>query len=90
MTDNPIDLDDIGKILGEVLKPSRRRTSSTRRKSTTRARSSSSTMDAAMRRAVRVELEDTNRAIRELTEEVARLRRANETLADKVARLTGR
>ena len=90
MTDNHIDLDDIGKILGEVLTPSRRRTTRTRRKTTTTSRAGSSTMDAAVRRAVRVELEDTNRAIRELTEEVGRLRRANEDLADKIARLTGR
>jgi predicted RNase H-like nuclease (RuvC/YqgF family) len=91
MTDNPIDLDDIGKILNEVLTPGRRRTTGTRRKSTSsRSRSSSSTMDAAVRRAVRAELEDVTRALRDLTDEVERLRRANEALADKVARLTGR
>jgi hypothetical protein len=92
MTDNPIDLDDIGKILGEVLSPPKKRASTTRRRSaTTRSRTTSgSDMDAAVRRAVRAELEDTNRAIRELTDEVARLRRANEALATKVTRLTGR
>lgn len=91
MTDNPIDLDDLGKILGKVLAPARKRTSTTRRRSTTsRSRSSSSTMDAAVRRAVRAELEDTNRALRELADEVERLRRANEALADRISRLTGR
>jgi uncharacterized membrane protein len=93
MTDNPIDLDDIGKILNEVLTPSRRRTTGTRRKSTSsrsRSSSSSSTMDAAVRRAVRAELEDVTRALRDLTDEVERLRRANEALADKIARFTGR
>ena len=44
-------------------------------------------MDAALRRAVSVELEDTNRAIRELTDEVTRLRKSNENLVAKLARL---
>ena len=45
-------------------------------------------MDAAMRRAVRVELADVEKALRELAQEVVRLRRANEALATKVDRLT--
>ena len=92
MTDNPIDLDDLGQILGEMLSPTRKRSSTTRRRtSTSRSRTTSgSDMDAAVRRAVRAELEDTNRAIRELADEVAKLRRANEALATKVSRLTGR
>ena len=74
---------DIGKILKEATTP--RRT----RRTTSRA-SSTSDMDAALRRAVRVELEDVKRAIKTLAEEVVRLRRANEDLADKITRLTKR
>ena len=43
-------------------------------------------MDAAVRRAIRAELADVERALKQLAEEVVRLRRANEELADKVAR----
>jgi cell division septum initiation protein DivIVA len=43
-------------------------------------------MDAAIRRAIRVELADVERALRQLADEVVRLRRANEELAEKVAR----
>jgi hypothetical protein len=68
---------DIGDILGDLTKPRRRR-------------ASTSTMDAALRRAVRVELADVERALKQLAAEVVRLRRANEDLADKVARLTRR
>lgn len=85
---------DIGKILRDATSPpkrTRRSTTSTRRTSTSRATtSSSSNMDAAMRRAVRVELEDVKRGLRDLAEEIVRLRRANEDLADKVARLAKR
>jgi outer membrane lipopolysaccharide assembly protein LptE/RlpB len=89
MSDKPSDQPlgfhlDIGKILQEVTAPPKR----TRRRTTSSSRSSSSSdMDAALRRAVRVELEDVKGAIRDLAEEVVRLRRANEDLADKVARL---
>jgi hypothetical protein len=73
---------DIGDILKEVTKPKRR--TSTRRTSG----SSGTDMDAALRRAVRAELVDVERALRDLAEEVVRLRKANETLATKVAKLT--
>lgn len=69
---------DIGEILREATKPKRRR----------RTTSSSNDMDAALRRAVRVELADVERALKQLAEEIVRLRRANEDLADKVARLS--
>jgi hypothetical protein len=75
---------DIGEILRDagVTGPKRR----TRRRSAT-TRAGSSDMDAAVRRAIRVELADVERALRELAEEVVRLRRANERLADQIARL---
>jgi hypothetical protein len=81
--DQPLGLNiDIGKILKDVTEPKRR---------TTRSRSTSSRssndMDAAMRRAVRAELGDVERALRDLAEEVVRLRRANEALSEKVAKL---
>jgi hypothetical protein len=80
MPDEPVGFDiDIGKIL--------RDTGMTR---TRRRRPSTTTADAAIRRAVRVELEGVERALKALAEEVVRLRRANEDLADKVARLTRR
>jgi ubiquinone biosynthesis protein UbiJ len=75
---------DIGEILKDVT-GTRRRT--TRRTST---RSSSTDMDAAVRRAVRAELADVGKALRQLADEVVRLRRANEALADKIDRLTRR
>jgi hypothetical protein len=75
---------DIGEILKDVT-GTRRRT--TRRRSTT---TSSGDMDAALRRAVRVELADVERALKLLADEVVRLRKANEALADQVARLARR
>lgn len=82
--DQPLGLNlDIGKILRDATKPTRRRTTRSR---TTTSRSSND-MDAAMRRAVRAELADVERALRQLADEVVRLRKANEALADKVARL---
>jgi hypothetical protein len=80
MPDEPVGFDiDIGKILRDtgLAKPRRRRASTT-------------TADAAIRRAVRVELAGVERALKTLAEEVVRLRRANEDLADRVARLTRR
>ena len=68
---------DIGDILGDLTTPKRRRASTT-------------TMDAAVRRAVRVEMADVERALKQLATEVVRLRRANEDLADRIARLTKR
>ena len=85
MTDKPLgfNLDDLGKVLEDAVTPTKRR-----RTTTSRARSTSTNdMDAALRRAVRVELEDTNRAIRDLTDEVARLRKANDDLLARLARL---
>ena len=75
---------DIGEILKDV--------SGTRRKTTTRRTrsTSSSDMDAAVRRAVRAELADVGRALRQLADEIVRLRRANEDLADKISKLTRR
>lgn len=81
--DEPLGLSiDIGKILKDVTAPPRRRT--TRRRTTS---SSTNDMDAAMRRAVRAELGDVERALRDIAEEVVRLRKANEALAEKVGRL---
>ena len=79
-----IDIRDILRDTG-LTGPKRR----TRRR-TTSTRASSSDMDAAVRRAIRVELADVERALRDLAEEVVRLRRANEKLADQVARLERR
>jgi phage-related tail protein len=83
---------DIGKILRDATAPPRRtrKAASGSRRTTTRrttASSSSSDLDAAMRRAVRAELDDVKRALKDLAEEIVRLRRANEDLADRVARL---
>lgn len=71
---------DIGDILREATKPRRRRTT----------RAATNDMDAALRRAVRVELADVERALKALATEVGKLRRANEDLAEKIARLTRR
>jgi len=71
---------DIDEILKDVA-GARRRT--TRRRSTT-------DMDAALRRAVRAELVDVERALKLLAAEVVRLRKANEALADKITKLTRR
>ena len=77
---------DIGEILKDVA--GTRRKTSTRR--TTASRSSSTDMDAAVRRAVRAELQDVGKALRQLADEVVRLRRTNEALADEVAKLARR
>ncbi len=84
MTDKPLgfNLNDLGKVLEGAVTPKTRRRTTTSRSST-----SSSSMDAALRRAVRVELEDTNRAIKDLTAEVERLRTSNEDLLAKLAKL---
>ena len=83
--DQPLGISiDIGKILKDVTAPPKRRRST--RSRTTSSRSSND-MDAAMRRAVRAELGDVERALRDLAEEVVRLRRSNEALAEQVARL---
>jgi hypothetical protein len=92
MSDDPSDQPlgfnlDLGKILRDATAPAkkpRRRTTTTSR---TTSRGASSDMDAALRRAVRAELDDVKRGLRDLAEEIVRLRRANEDLADKVARL---
>ena len=79
MTDKSLgfSIDDLGKILNDATKPKRRRRPTT---------SSSNDMDAALRRAVRVELADVERALKLLAEEVAKLRRAQEALAKKLNR----
>ncbi len=77
---------DIGDILRDAVTGPKRRT----KRRTTTAGTSTSGMDAAVRRAIRVELADVERALRELAEEVVRLRRANERLADQVAKLERR
>jgi hypothetical protein len=80
MPDEPVGFDlDIGKILRDTgLTGTRRR------------RPSTTTADAAIRRAVRAELAGVEKALRTLATEVVRLRRANEDLAEKVARQTKR
>ena len=73
---------DIGDILEGVNKATRK----PRRRTTTTSRSGTD-MDAALRRAVRAELVDVERALKQLAEEVVRLRKANEALAAKVQKL---
>ncbi len=84
MGDEPLGftLNDLGKVLEDAVTPTRRR------RPAARSRASGGDMDAALRRAVRVELEETNRAIRDLRDEVAGLRRSNEALLAKLARLS--
>jgi hypothetical protein len=74
---------DIGEILKDVTGTRRK----TRRSTSTR---STTDMDAAVRRAMRAELADVGKALRQLADEVVRLRRANEALADRIDRLTRR
>jgi len=71
---------DIDEILKDV--------AGARRRTTTRR--STTDMDAALRRAVRAELVGVERALKLVAAEVVRLRRANEDLAEKVAKLTRR
>jgi hypothetical protein len=70
---------DFDKVLRDLTKPRRRRT-----------RPATNDMDAAVRRAVRAEMDDIERTLKALVAEVARLRRANEDLADKIARLAAK
>ncbi len=79
---------DIGEILKEVT--GSRRKPATRRRPSTSTRSSSSDMDAALRRAVRAELVDVEKAVKLLATEVVRLRRANEDLLEQLAKLARR
>lgn len=79
MPDQPVGFSlDIDDILKDLTKPKRRRRTTA---------STSNDMDSAVRRAVRAELADVERAVKALTAEVIKLRRANEDLAKKVARL---
>ena len=71
-----IDLDQVLKDL-----------SGTRRR---RTRPATNDMDAAVRRAVRAEMDDIERTLKALVVEVARLRKANEDLDDRIARLLKR
>ena len=75
---------DIGDIIEGVSKATKK---PARRRTTTSSRSGTD-MDAALRRAVRAELVDVERALKQLADEVVRLRKANEALATKVAKLT--
>jgi hypothetical protein len=75
---------DIGEILKDVAGTKRR---TTRRRASS---SSSNDMDAALRRAVRVELADVERALKLLADEVVRLRKVNDALVAQVAKLTKR
>ena len=70
---------DIEKILKDV--------TGTRRRTTRRGSASTNDMDAAVRRAVRAELVEVERALKSLAEEVVRLRKSNEALAAKIAKL---
>lgn len=83
MTEKPLgfNIGDLGRVLEDAVTPTRRRRTSTGR--STR----SNDMDAALRRAVRAELADTSRAIRDLADEVARLRKSNDDLVAELARL---
>ena len=77
---------DIGEILKDVTGTKRRTT----RRRTTTSSSSSNDMDAALRRAVRVELAGVERSLKLLADEVVRLRKANDALATQVAKLAKR
>jgi len=80
MADEPVGFSlDIDKILRDVGAGTRRR-----------RRPATNDTDAAIRRAVRAELVDVERALKSIAIEVARLRRANEDLAEKIGRLTKR
>ena len=80
-SDQPLGFNiDIGEILRGATAPKRR----TPRKSTTGV---SGAMDTVVRQAIRAEMKDVEQALRELATEVVRLRRANEDLAAKVAKL---
>ena len=72
---------DIGEILKDVTGAKRRTTRS-------RSRASTRDMDAALRRAVRAELADVERSLKLLADEVVRLRRANETVAKAIQKLS--
>jgi hypothetical protein len=80
MPDEPVGFDiDIGKILRDTgLTGTRRR------------RPSTTTADAAIRRAVRAELAGVEKALKTLATEIVRLRRANEDLVERIARLSKR
>lgn len=83
-TDDPSDAQpqgfsiDIGDILRSATAPKRR---------TTRRTTTTGSMDTAIRQAIRAEMKDVERALRDLAEEVVRLRKANEDLAARVAKL---
>ena len=80
MADEPVGFSlDIDKILRDVGAGTRRR-----------RRPATNDTDATIRRAVRAELVDVERALKSIATEMARLRRANEDLAEKIGRLTKR
>ena len=78
--DRPVGFNlDFDQVLRDLTKPRRRR-----------ARPATNDMDAALRRVVRAELDDVERTLKALVAEVARLRKSNDDLADRIARLTKR
>jgi hypothetical protein len=70
---------DFDQVLRDLTKTRRRRT-----------RPATNDMDAAVRRAVRTEMDDVERTLKALVAEIARLRKANEDLLDKLDRLSRR
>ena len=81
MSQDPVGF-SIDDLLRDLAKPKRRRRTTTS--------GGTSDMDAAVRRAVRAEIDDLERAVKALIAEVTRLRRSNEDLVEKVDRLTRR
>ncbi|HJP87874.1 MAG TPA: hypothetical protein VJ850_02430 [Candidatus Limnocylindrales bacterium] len=71
---------DLDQVLKDLSGTTRRR----------RARPATNDMDAAVRRAVRTEMDDVERVLKALVAEVARLRKSNEDLDDRIARLLKR
>ena len=79
-SDEPLGFNiNIGDILKGATAPKRR----TRRATT----GVSGAMDSVVRQAIRTEMKDVEKALRDLATEVVRLRRANEDLAARVAKL---
>jgi hypothetical protein len=80
MTNDPVGFNlDFDQVLRDLTKPR-----------PAPARAATNDMDAAVRRAVRTEMDEVERTLKALVAEVARLRRSNEELADRIARLTKR
>ena len=85
-----LDITDLLRGVGAAAKP-RRRTSSSSRSTTARSRSTGTGgMDDAVRRAVRAELQDVEKALRDLADEVVRLRKAHEDLLARIEKASRR